>query len=254
MSQLKFVEHTDAGATLNICLYGGPKVGKSTGAASAPGRILYVNADTQNALRFARQRSSQEIGEVKATGLQTLISVIHALEGKHDFATVVIDPVGELYRVVLEDLSGRALTPQIQDYGAAGTHVERFCRALCENQSVNVVFVLHEMKEKNEEDGSFERLPFASTKSGSAVAAAKLMAMVDVIGYCGILEGEGDAEDRYVAQLIDAKGRRGGDRTGKLGKLRDLDLSEWVAVAQDATVAQTTTESRRLDSNKKEQK
>ena len=162
-------------------------------------------------------------------------------EGTTKYRSVIVDPVGELYRIVLEDLSGRAMRPKINDYGDAGTHIERFCRALCE-MPVNAVFVLHEIVVHDEESGVFERLPFASTKSGSAVAAAKLMAMVDIIGYCGVVEGEGEQPTRYMAQLINGNGRRGGDRFGVLGKTRDVDLTEWANLARSSTTTASKTD------------
>lgn len=228
---LEFVKpHPDPNA--NILLYGPPKSGKTVGAASAPGPILYLNADRPNATRFAHGLRD-DLFEIRVEGLETLIKTAGAIES-HDFKTVVVDPVAEVYRIVLEAMSGRALHPKIQDYGDTGTHVERFCRMLCEHP-INAVFVAHEIVVQNEESGGFETLPFVSTKSGSPVFAAKLMAMVDVIGYTGIVPGEGDQETRYMAQLINARGRRGGDRFGVLGDARELNLSEWIELARQST-------------------
>jgi len=59
------------------------------------------------------------------------------------------------------------------------------------------------------------------------------MGLVEVIGYCAFVEG-GELEDgtevpdRYMAQLVQRKGRRAGDATGVLGKARELNLTEWV--------------------------
>jgi hypothetical protein len=219
----------------NILLYGEPKTGKSTGAASAPGPILYLNADAPNALVFARRtHGNDKITEVKVEGHATLLAAGRAIE-KGEFETVVIDTVGETYREVLDAASSRALRPQVQFYGDTGTHIERFCRWLCE-QPVNVVFVCHEQKTPDEETGVIERMPYTGTKS--SVLAAKLLAMVDVIGYTGRVEGEGDEPDRYMATLVPAPGRRGGDRFGVLGRARDLNLSEWVGLARESAAQQ----------------
>ncbi len=228
---LQFIEpHPDP--NINVFLYGGPKTGKTMGAASAPGPILYLNADRPNATRLAHA-TYEGIREARVTGLQTLIDATREAESG-DYRTVVLDTVGEAYRTVLEDLSGRAISPSIQHYGDSGTHVERFCRHLCE-LPVNAVFVAHELSVQDEESGRFERLPFVSTKSGSAVFGAKLMAMVDVIGYCGVRPGEGEEPDHYMAQLTSAGGRRGGDRFGALGTARDVNLTEWVELARRST-------------------
>jgi hypothetical protein len=73
---------------------------------------------------------------------------------------------------------------------------------------------------------------------GSKKFPAKIMGLVEVIGYCAFVEG-GTTEDgtvvpdRYMAQLVQRNGRRAGDATGVLGKARELNLTEWVdAIAQ----------------------
>jgi hypothetical protein len=202
------------------------------GAATAPGPILYVNADRPNATRFAHAHSPEKIKEVKVTGLQTLADVVLEVQKEDSpYRSVVVDPIGELYRIVIEDISGRAIRPKIQEYGDTGTHLERFCRALCD-LPLNVVLVLHEIATKDEESGHFERLPYTGTNS--TAFAAKLMAMVDVIGYTGVVEGEEGSEPKYLAQLVNGGGRRGGDRFG-LGSYRELNLKEWAEVAHQNT-------------------
>ena len=52
---LQFVDPQDKPATLNAVLYGAPGSGKTTGSLSAPGPILYVNAEGTNAAMFARR-------------------------------------------------------------------------------------------------------------------------------------------------------------------------------------------------------
>lgn len=231
--QLEFVDPSEDNGYLNILLYGPPKTGKTLGAASAPGPILYVNADRGSATRLAHHRYGDKIKEVKAKGLGTLIATIKEVQENPDnWETVVIDPVAELYRVILEDLSGRALSPAINLRGDAGTHLERFCRALCD-LPVNFVMVLHEKTEKDEEAGNFERIPFSTSNSGSATFSAKLMGMVDVIGYTGI-DLSDEENPRYLAQLIASKGRKGGDRFGALGHSREVNLSEWVDLTRGA--------------------
>lgn len=216
---------------VNILLYGPPKSGKTVGAASAPQKLLYLNADTGAATRFAH--TLHTFDEVRVTGLQTLIDATQVLEDG-GYETVALDPVADVYRVLLEEASGYALQPKIQQYGDAGTHLERFCRKLCE-LPVNAVFVAHDQTVPNEETGGMEHLPFVSTKSGSPVFAAKLLAMVDVIGYTGVA-GDSDEPPKYMATLVNARGRRGGDRFGgALGTSRETNLSEWIETARKST-------------------
>lgn len=234
--QLEFEDPTEDRGDLNILLYGPPKSGKTVGAGSAPGPILYVNCERANALRYARKLYGDKLHVVKFRGLQDQVAVMKEVHENPDkWGTVVIDPVAEMYRILLEDLSGRALSPAINLRGDAGTYLERFCRALCD-QPVNFVMVLHEKSEKDEETGSFERIPFSTSNAGSGAFSAKLMAMVDVIGYTGI-DLSNEDEPRYLAQLVASKGRKGGDRFGVLGASREVNISEWVELARGATTA-----------------
>jgi len=221
---LQLVTPPTGDPTMSVVLYGPAKTGKTTGATSLPGKVLLVNADLPNASRFAHERHGDKLDEIHATGLQTLIDVMAAAKaGSYD--SIVIDTVGELYRIVLEDLSGRALSPRIQDYGNTGTHIERFARALVE-EPVHVAFILHEHPVKDEDSGQIERMPYTGTKNPAL--AEKLVAMVDVIGYTGVVRDSETKEVSYVAQTVNGGGRRGGSRWEVLQPSREIDLGEWV--------------------------
>lgn len=209
--------------TVNVLLYGGPKVGKTLGAASSPGPTLYINADLPNATRKAHEKYPTSIFEVRFEGMQTLIDATHEVEaGK--WTTVVLDTAGEAYRVLLEEFSGRAVRPSLPLYGDTSTHIERFCRRMCE-LPVNFVVVCHEIDDKDESSGVIEKMPFTGTSKTKL--GTKLMGMVDIVGYCGVSEVEGEGA-QYLAQLLPVNGRRGGDRFDVLGKVRSTDLSEWI--------------------------
>lgn len=214
---------------LNFLLYGGPGNGKTTGACSAPGPCLVLNGEPGNPLRYAREIYGDKIREVKLEGRGTLEDAyLYLKKGGDGEQTVVVDSLGELYRIVLEEISGGG-KPTLPNYGDAGTAVERFCRSLID-LPVNTVLIAHEATVKDEEAGHFERLPVTGTSNPAL--GVKLMAMVDVVAYCGrVAAAREDEEDRYVGQLVSANGRRGKDRTGSLGKVRDLDLAEWVKAA-----------------------
>lgn len=220
--------------TLNVLLYAGPKAGKSTAAASAPGPLLYVNADGPGAIRYARRiygdAKFHEVAVEAANAASVLDEVIlHLKSGKAQERTVVIDTIGELYGRVLENISGgaQATLPQYQD---TASRIERFCRAL-RDLDVNVVFLAHELAFRNEENGSMERVPFAGTNSPKL--SMKICAMVDVLGYAIARQAE-NGEMKYGAQLVPGGGRNAGDRTGVLGKARATDLSEWIETANSA--------------------
>lgn len=216
--------------TFNFLLYGGPGAGKTTAACSAPGPVLVVNAEPGNPLRHARQRfGADRIREVDLTGPDVLDEVYLHLKNGGPERTVVLDSVGEAFRIVLEDLAGGG-KPTLPNYGDATTKIERFCRSLLDLPQ-NVVIVAHETTVKDENEGHFERLPVTGTSNPQL--GVKLMAMVDVVAYCGRKDAERDGEpDRYMGQLVSANGRRGKDRTTTLGKFAELDLSAWIDLAR----------------------
>lgn len=218
----------------NVLLYGPPKIGKSTAAASAPPRILYMNCDLPNALHHPRQLYGDRFDEYRPQGLESLIDVTNHLRtalaaGDCPWRTLVCDPMQDLYRIVTTSMAKGSTKIPLGVHLDAQTHIERFARAMCE-LPINTVWVAHEIKEKDESQGLFEALPAMGTTNPNP--ASKLMGMVDVIGYCGLVDREGQPPS-YEAQLIAANGRRGGDRFNVLGKVRMLDLSEWLAVIAD---------------------
>jgi AAA domain len=187
--------------------------------------VLLLNLDLPNATRYAHSRAPDgRLMEAKFEGMSTLVDVHEALYQQPRMVdTVVVDPIGELHRRLLDEFSGRAVRPTLNQYGDVATHVERFCRMLCE-APVNVVLVCHEQPVKDEASGQMEKLPWTGTTNPSL--GQKLMGMVDVIGYTGVVEQESGPPE-YVAQLVNSGGRRGGDRFDVLGSWRRLDLADW---------------------------
>lgn len=231
---MKFVTPPER-PTLNILLYGPGKTGKSLGAASAPGNIVYGNFDLGNATRTVHARNRGRILEPEIPpyeqnkhpifDLMTEISTM-VMDPERCPDAVVIDPVGELHRRLLEETSNRAVRPVIQAYGDASTYVERFCRHLCE-APVTVVFVAHDHPVKDEGDGSVERLPWTGTTNPAL--GNKLIGMVDIVGYTGVVPPQEEGQrEQYVAQLRAMKGRRGGDRFNVLAPVELVNIAEWV--------------------------
>jgi phage nucleotide-binding protein len=230
---LKVIDKPAESVTMNVVLYGPPKTGKTIAAASAPKQVLYINCDLPNATRLAHKMNVGGITEVQFEGLQTLIDVVVELKNSDQYQTVVIDPIGELYRRLLDEASGNAIRPTLPQRGDVAVHIERFCRAICEME-VNAIIVAHEIADKDESLGSMVYLPFCGTSNPKL--AQKLMGMVDVVGYTGVVENE-DGSKQFVAQLHPAGGRRGGDRFNVLGDVRTTDLSEWYSLIDETTTA-----------------
>lgn len=232
---MKFVT-PPAAPTRNILLYGPAKSGKTRAAVTSPGPVLLLNADLPNATWYAHA-TVPGFKEIEWEGWPTIVEIQDgANKGTLPFKTVVVDPVNELHGMLLDGLSRGAVSPSLPTYQAANVHVLRFCRALCRSPHVNVVLTCHESPVKDESTGIVEKLPASGTTNPAL--AQKLMAMVDVIGYTGVVEEEGVVE--YRAQLISGKGRRGGDRFDALGPWRTLDLGEWFRVMDEATAAVAT--------------
>jgi len=225
---MKIVEPQGLEPHTNTLLYGPPKTGKTAGAASSPGKVTLLNCDLPNATYYAHSRDTDhrltELALDQGDVMHTMIEVVTELKsGSAMIDTIVVDPVGELHRRLIEEMSNRAVRPSLPQYGDTSTHVERFCRALCE-LPVNTVFICHDYPVKDEASGQIERLPWTGTTNPAL--GSKLMGMVDIIGYTGAIEQE-NGEHLYIAQLVTDRGRRGGDRFNVLGDWRPLDLTEW---------------------------
>lgn len=219
-------ETDDADRGTNILLYGPPGTGKSVAACSAPGPILIVNAEGPGGLRFARRHHhATEIRSVQMRGRATLDDVArHLRRPDRDEQTVVIDTIGEVYEALLIEMGGVG-GPTLQQYGDAARIIERFIRYL-RDLPIVVVLIAHERLVEDGQTGEVTRGPV----TGGNKLPAKVMAMMDVVAYTGVVTGDADTPDRWVGQVVAAAGRQCKDRSGRLGRHRDLDLTEWLRV------------------------
>jgi hypothetical protein len=225
---------------VNVLLYGPGKSGKTTGALSAPEGKLCLNFDQPNSTYFARTHRDQdgsimepvmpryEEGKLHTENLLNEVALTyqhHLEEGTEPFCeTVVADPIGQLHRRLLEDLSRKRIRPTLDHYGDVSKIIERWCRFMCEVAPCNFVIVCHDRPVKDELEGTFVRLPFTGTTNPDL--GQRLIEMVDIVGYTGRLDQDG--ESKYVAQLFNGNGRQGGDRFGVLGDYRELNLEDWL--------------------------
>lgn len=219
---LDFVQPKDLAPTLNFLLFGPGGTGKTVNACSAPGPILVGNAEGESALRFARGMwGDEKIHEVEITGAKVLDDIyLHFAKGDAVEKTLVIDSMGEVYQKLLDELAGGGRA-SLQNYGDVNTKIERFVRAV-RDLPINVVLIAHE--QVDDEDGVVTRRP----ATGGKKLPEKVVAAVDVVGYCGVVPATEDRPTRYMAQLVEHAGRRAKDRTGGLGDSRDVDISEWI--------------------------
>jgi hypothetical protein len=223
-----------------------PKTGKTAGACTTKtlGGVVLLNADLPNATHYPHSLDSEgRIMEVEwdENPLQTLVDITTAIiqqtgmraPANRVAETVILDPLSEMHRRLIEGLAGSRMRPTLDQYGDAAIHLERFCRKMCE-LPVNFVIVAHDRAEKDEATGAFERL--ALTATNNQALGSKLMGMVDVIGFTGVKQIE-DGSLQYLSQLAPGAGRRGGDRFDVLGSVRTTDVGDWISVINEAGAA-----------------
>lgn len=207
----------------NVLLYGPPKTGKTAGAATVPGETVHhLNLDLPNATLYARQQQGSRFKSIKFQGFQTLIDLSVAADAG-ELPAVVVDPIGDLHRLLMEEVSNRAVRPTLSQYGDVATHLERWCRHMCEAPT-NFVIVAHDNPVQDEGTGTVDRWPYTGTNKPTL--GRKLTGMVDIVGYTGVVEDD-QGQVQYMAQLIPANGRSGGDRFATLGKIENLNLTDW---------------------------
>lgn len=244
---LTFVDEAQTAQTMehiSAILYGPKGVGKSTAAASAPGPIVYVNADAPGRLRYARRHHpGKDIREVRLrarltpqaqpTARTALGEAYLYVQDGNGVETIVLDPLGRIYDLVLDDIGGQH--PTLQNHMDAQTYMDRYVGSLLE-LPVNVILVAHDhgYKVATTESGEdvFEIFPFCGSGSNPALAK-KLLRPVDVVGYCGVIPDGATSDDGFapgtrVAQLFHGGGRQGADGLGVLGQWAELDLSAWI--------------------------
>lgn len=226
---LMFEEAPPVPETFNVLLYGPPKSGKSTAAATAPGPILWVNAEGPNALGFARKVARErgtDILEVRIGRRDDAQSILrqilsHVLRGEEPQpATVVVDTMAK----VRESLIRRIVVPgsknSLNQYGEVTRILREFVVSL-RDAPVNAVFIAHQEIVEAEGDRTIEPL------IGGALTS-EVPGEVDVLAYTHSFKDEETGERRWVGQLAEAKGRNAGDRSGGLRPVEDLDLSAWL--------------------------
>ena len=227
--------------TANFLLYGPPKTGKSTAAATAPGPNLWVNAEGPGALGYARKIAAQrgtEILEVRITRQtdtrQVLRDVIkHVRDGIEPAPkTVTVDTIAKVREALIRQIVVPGAKNSIQQFGEVARILREFVQTM-RDLPVNLVLIAHQ----DVQDAEGERIVRALI--GGALTE-EIPGEVDVIAYTHSFKNEDDGARRYVGQLVEAKGRIAGDRSGGLGAVRDLDLSEWLATYRAALAPKTS--------------
>jgi len=218
--------------TFNVLLYGRPKSGKSTAAATAPGPILWVNAEGPGALGYARKTAAArgtEIHEVvvdqRLTSTTDLLDNVyrHVKSGADPVCqTVVVDTLAKVRDQLIAQLVVKGSKQSLPQYGQVADKLGGFIEAL-RNLPVNLVLLAH-VDTKDAEEGRV-----VDPLIGGALTE-KIPGEVDVVAYTSPLDDD-DGERRYYGQLVEGRGRMAGDRSGGLAGdrgIRELDLTEWL--------------------------
>jgi hypothetical protein len=238
---LMFEAAPEAPETANFLLYGPPKSGKSTAAATAPGPVLWVSAEGPGALAYARKVANQrgtDILEVRigrqTDARDTLREVIKHVRDERDPQpkTVVVDTIAKVREALIRQIVVPGAKNSIQQFGEVARILREFVQTM-RDLPINLVLIAHQ----DVQDAEGERIVRALI--GGALTE-EIPGEVDVIAYTHSFKDEQSGERRYVGQLVEAKGRIAGDRSGGLGPVRDLDLSEWLEVYRAALTPDTT--------------
>jgi hypothetical protein len=250
MSSLEFVTPPEAVTNLKVLLYAGPGVGKSVGAGTTPGPILWLNAAGPDALRYARfVHGDEKIREVEMIDKTTLEHVyLYARDAdKNGIKSVVVDEIGEVYARLLAARAAKSPgaqknggKPTPGDYGDANQDLIGFVQHM-RDLPVNVILVAHEVTlDVTDDEGNegTERFPYCGTNKPSV--SQRLMGMVQVVGYVGRVAPETEGgKASWVVQVVPGKSRKGKDRTitglGDARGVAPLDIAAWVAAETKAT-------------------
>jgi hypothetical protein len=222
-ASLTFVDPDEQDNRYRICLWAQAGAGKTVAACSAPGPIVAVSADRPGAYRYARRHHhGKQIREVRFEGAHTLELVYRYLKQTPEVRTVVLDPFGAIYDAMVSELGGAE--PKGPHYQRVNKRLLDFLitlRAL----DLNVILVAHERVE-GDEDSGIQRMPAL----GGPKMIEKTLAEMDIVAWCYRMPQE-DGPDKFMGQLVNARGRTCKDSTNALGRTRELDVSEWIEAA-----------------------
>lgn len=242
LSELTFVDEPPIPEHYNILLYGPTGAGKSTAAATAPGPLMWLNAEGPGALAYprkvARQRGTalHEIRLEKGDPRPTLRAMIRHLRAGAEPRpeTIVVDTLGKLRELLIGVLVVPGARNSMQQFGEVARVLKGFLLEL-RDMPVNLVIIAHE----DISDVESERIvrPLIGGTLTEYVPSE-----MDVVGYCSPYRDDG-GRVRYGAQLLEGRGRRAKDRSGGLGAFRDLDLSDWLVAYRAALAAEPAQES-----------
>jgi hypothetical protein len=220
--------------SFNCLLFGPPGSGKTTAAVTAPGPIVYVNLEGSGAMSYARKVAAEretELLEIQVPAkedprpaLRDAVSYVMT----NDVETIVVDTYGRVRDQIAEAIGGSS--PSLPQWGEVGRAMADLTITLRDLRA-NVVLLAHEAI--TEADDGVIVAPAIGGRTTAQVAAE-----MDVVANTRAIQDEDGV--RYVGYLVERAGRWGKDRSGGLGPVRDLDLTDWLGAFTGALALDTS--------------
>ncbi len=228
---LAFINTDEQRDTFNCMLFGPMGTGKSVGAATSPGPILWINAEGEGAIQYpkkvAKDRGTDILevrlpargGDYKGT-LSEVMGYYRNPTGPEP-KTVVIDTIGALRGLLAKQIVVGPGNKSRDQWGEVADILRDFV-LFFRDKPVNLVILAHE--DIQDEDG--ERI--VEPKIGGALQT-DIPKELDVVAYTGVIRDQDSGDLSYHGQFVGHHGRRCKDRSGGgLGEHRPIDVSEWL--------------------------
>jgi hypothetical protein len=137
-----------------------------------------------------------------------------------------VDTVAKVREALIAQIVVPGSKNSLQQFGDVAKIIREFVRAL-RDEPINLVLIAHQ----DVSDVDNERI--VRPLVGGALTE-ELPGEVDVVAYTHSYVDEESSTRKYVGQLVEAKGRIAGDRSGGLGPVRDLNLADWLETYRTA--------------------
>jgi hypothetical protein len=218
---------------LTVLVHGPAKIGKSEMCSHAEKAIFLATEAGLNAL---------EVYQLPILTWSEFLAACGELkDGKHDFKTVVVDTLDNLFLMCMEHVCARLKIEHPSDlgYGKGFSLVNgEFYRALNKLSLLPYgLFLISHSQEKEIETRTGKRTRIVPTLPDKA--RRMVLGMVDVILYCDVdtvasLDGKA-ATERRVMRTKPTEGYEAGDRTGRLPAVIELNYAKFAEAFEKAT-------------------
>jgi hypothetical protein len=206
-----------------ILLYGESGVGKTTLAASLPGRVLIVSAEA-GLLSLSFAASEDRFGVVEVEDVNTLRAVYRALKQPgHGWDWVVLDSLSEIAEVLLAAAKKTAADPR-QAYGAIIDEVTSLVRSFRDLDGIGALIVAKAGKTKDEVSG---RVMVGPSMPGAKLGDALPYLFDEVFRLVVVDEVDPESKTRTPVRWLQTQADARSvckDRSGALEALEPADL------------------------------